>query len=216
MNKTTLSKEEQEAIRKYFGKPLEELDEQTFKETHRKLRGKYHPDNFEKFEDETVREMAQERFQQIEQLAEKVRDHLKGGKLHTVTPEEKTARSFDRFGFDDMKIEINTHDKDLKYHLFGSSYRWLVYGDRFKIPGTGASIIIDEDHQGHRIGFRESIRLFLTFGGKRSEVENIVDWLLSKIQNRATSLLIEGSVVAINREAMLNAIEQVSLLPPGK
>lgn len=216
MNKTTLSAEEQEAVRKYFGKPLEELDEQTFRETHRKLRSKYHPDNFEKFEDETVREMAQERFQLIEQLAEKVRDHLKGGKLHTTTPEEKAAGSFDRFGFDDMKIEINTHDKDLKYHLFGSSYRWLVYGDRFKIPGTGASIIIDEDHQGHRIGFRESIRLYLTFGGRRSEVENIVDWLLSKIQNRATSLLIEGGLVAINREAMLNAVEQVSLLPPGE
>ncbi len=215
MNKTILSTEEQEAIRKFFGKPLEELDEQSFKETHRKLRSKYHPDNFEKFEDETVREMAQERFQQIERLAGKVRDHLKGGKLHTVTPEKKAAQSFERFGFDDMKIEINTNDKDLKYHLFGSSYRWLVYGDRYKIPDTGASIIIDEDHQGHRIGFRESIRFYLTFGGRSAEVENIVDWLFGKIQNRASSLLIEGNLVPINREAMLSAIKKVSLLPPG-
>ena len=57
-----LSPSEREEIRKYFGKPVEELSRDEFIQLHRQLRSRYHPDNFEKFADETVREMATERF----------------------------------------------------------------------------------------------------------------------------------------------------------
>lgn len=207
-----ITPEDRAAIHKYFGKPLEELAEEEFKAALRQLRTKYHPDNFEKFEDETVREMATDRFQQLERLAEKLRAHYK--RNAGFQPEQPAERSEARYAFDDMKIEINTHDKDLKYHLFGTSYRWLVYGDRFKIPDSGGSIIIDEDHQGHRIGFRESIRLYLTFS-PADNTEAIVDWLYERIKGRASSLLIEGQVVPIDRGAILGAVRKVSLLNPG-
>lgn len=208
----SITPEERAAIHKYYGKPLEALTEAEFKSTHRQLRAKYHPDNFEKFEDETVREMATERFQELERLAEKLQAHFSNGGSAGLSPE--TPQREARYGFDDMKIEINTNDKDLKYHLFGARYRWLVYGDRFKIPDSGASLIIDEDHRGHRIGFRESIRLYLTFG-PADDLDTIIDWLYDHIRGRASSLLIEGQVVPVDRGAILGAIRKVSLLNPG-
>jgi len=207
---TSITPEERASIQKYFGKPPEALTEEEFKAAYRRLQAKYHPDNFEKFEDETVREMATERFQELERLAGKLRKHFSDGGFASRSVE--TAGSAARYGFDDMKIEINTNDKDLKYQLFGTRYRWLVYGDRFQIPDSGGSIIIDEDHRGHRIGFRESIRLYLTFG-PADELSTIVDWLYDNIRERASSLLIQGQVVPVDRAAILNAVRKVSLLP---
>jgi hypothetical protein len=216
MNKTPFTPEEREQVRKFFGKTPEELSSEEFRETHRRLRAKFHPDNFEKFADETVREMATERFQQIERLAAKIESLLRD---EAPPPGEAASgeggfTSGARFAFDDMKIEINTTDKDLKYHLFGTRYRWLVYGDRFKIPDTGGSIIIDENHQGHRIGYRESIRLYLTFGPS-DDLDAIIRWLYERIRDRASSLLVEGKIVPIDPGAMQNAMKKLSLLPTG-
>lgn len=215
MNQVIITPQDKEDIAKFFGVPLEQLDLETFKKTLRQLRAKYHPDNFEKFEDPTIKEVMTEKFQLIERLAAKLEQFFQGnirlGEQTTgmARPEKPL------FAFDEMKIEIITADKDLKYHLFGAYYRWLKYGERFKIPETGASIIVDEDHAGLSIGFRESVRMYLTFGTDDS-IEAIVGWLYEKIRERATSLLIEGKMIPVTYESMVNAIQRISLLSAGQ
>lgn len=202
-----LSQSDREAIRKYFGKELEELDPDSFQALRKQLRARYHPDNFEKFEDETVREMATERFQLIEALSEKIDRHLQG-KLPAAAPIDHPGALF---AFNKMKIEVITADKDLKYHLFGARYRWLLYGHSFRIPGTQAAIIIDEEHRGASIGYRETIRMYLTFGTEDS-TEDIVNWLYERIEGRANSLIIHGETVAVQPHAILQAIRRTSFL----
>lgn len=208
-----ITPQEREEIRQYFGKPLEELTPDTFRQLLRQLRAKYHPDQFEKFEDPTIREVMTEKFQAVERLATRIEQYFQGQASLQITSKDHFAGPDARFGFDKMKIEVITSDKDLKYHLFGASYRWLKFGERFKIPGSQASIIIDEDHAGHSIGFRETIRMYLTFGPSDS-LGDIVQWLFERIEGRATSLIIEGKMIAIQYEAMLNAIQRISLLAP--
>ena len=213
MSSTTWSAQDQEALQKYYGQSLEELRPEEFHKTRKQLRAKYHPDNFEKFEDETVREMATERFQAIEQLNQKIELHF-AGKLGSDGSKDRAFHPNAQYAFDKLKIELITSDKDLKYQLFGTFYRWLVYGDKFKIPNTKASIIIDENHQGASIGYRESIRMYLSFDTD-DVVENIVDWLFGKIEGRASSLLIHGDIVSIDYHAILQAIKKTSFLQIG-
>ncbi len=213
MDQSPITTTEKEEIRKYFGKDLEEMDSEEFKRLHKTLRTKYHPDNFEKFEDDTVKEMATDRFQSIERLAQRMAAFY-NGKTRILQAEEGIFGPDAQFAFDKMKIEVITSDKDLKYHLFGTAYRWLLYGDKFKIPGTHASIIIDEDHRGSSIGYRETIRMYLTFG-VNDATEDIVAWLYDHIQGRANSLIIHGEIVQINPMAMLQAIKKTSILEIG-
>ena len=135
MTKDSITQSERESIQKYWGKPLEELHPEDFKKIHKQLRAKYHPDNFAKVEDETILEMAKDRFQLIEALAEKLEAFFKG-QLQADNLKADAFHPDAQFAFDRMKIEIITSEKDLKYHLFGTRYRWLVYGDKFKIPNT--------------------------------------------------------------------------------
>lgn len=216
--------EESAEIRELFGALPEQLSEESFRKTLRDLRAKYHPDNFEKFGDDTVRQMATDRFQRIERLAEKIQAWLDGKNLPAASgrqPGPGTPEIFDdpraRFAYQAMKIEIRTGDKDLKYHLFGMFYRWLTLGERFKIPETQAYLIADEEHLGRSIGFRETIRVYLTFE-ETDPVENIVGWLFPKIEGRADALLIEGEIVPIEQDAILNAIKRRSfrLLEQGQ
>ncbi|MCE7922133.1 MAG: hypothetical protein DYG98_03685 [Haliscomenobacteraceae bacterium CHB4] len=209
------TEQERLEIRETFGVLPEHLDAETFRKTLRELRARFHPDNFEKFGDDTVRQLATERFQRIERLAEKI-DAWLSGKLQPALPgpsaPDTDQRIFDpraRFAYREMKIEIRTGDKDLKYHLFGTFYRWLTLGDRFKIPDTQAFLIADEEHLGRRIGFVESIRVYLTFE-ENDSVEVITRWLFSKIEGRADALLIEGELVPIAYEAILLAIKRRS------
>lgn len=217
MSSTTFSIQEKSAIQKYFGAPLEELDKDTFEDALRKLRSKFHPDNFEQFENEAVKEMATEKFQAIERLSEKIKAHLSGT---TLKPSLQSTAKHDfmhpeaKFAGKRLKIEIITSDKDLKYHLFGTRYRWLQYGDSFSIPETGASIHIDEGHIGHRVGFRESIRMYLTFGEEDS-VADIVAWLFPRIEGRASSLLVAGDKTGITAHEIESAIKKETLLRIG-
>lgn len=204
---------EKDAIQKYYGQSIEALRPEDFHKARKKILAKYHPDNFEKFEDETIREMATDRFQSIEQLNKKIELHF-AGKLGLPNVQERAFHPDAQYAFDKLKIELITSDKDLKYHLFGTFYRWLVYGDKFKIPETSASIIIDEDHQGSSIGYRETIRMYLTFDTKDS-VETIVNWLFEKIEGRASSLLIHGDVVEVAYDPILRAIKQTTFLQIG-
>lgn len=215
------TEQERLEIRETFGVLPEHLDAETFRKTLRELRSRFHPDNFEKFGDDTVRQLATERFQRIERLAEKIEAWL-SGKLQPALPGPSAPntdqRIFDpraRFAYREMKIEIRTGDKDLKYHLFGTFYRWLTLGDRFKIPDTQAFLIADEEHLGRRIGFVESIRVYLTFE-ENDSVEVITRWLFDKIEGRADALLIEGELIPIASEAILLAIKRRSfkLLAP--
>jgi len=212
------SPQEQDEIRQFFGVPFSALDEETFRGELKKLRQKYHPDNFEKFGDDTVREMATERFQRIEALATRLQTYFEHpGQLADSAPTAST-RDFLHpdalFSGNHLKMEIITADKDLKYHLFGTYYRWLSYGESFKIPGTKASLVMDEQHAGNRIGYKESIRLYLTFP-EGDPLEAIVDWFYEKIKDRATNILVGGDSLAINREALLQTLRKQTFLRIG-
>lgn len=201
-------------FREWFGTTPEQLEMDTFRKTLRELRGKYHPDNFEKFGDDVVRQLATERFQRIEKLAAKLEDWKSGKNVDEPHPQKRPGADplFDPralFACKEMRIEIRTGDKDLKYHLFGTFYRWLTLGDRFKIPESNAFLIADEEHAGRSIGFTESIRVYLTFEEDDS-VETIVDWLFKKIEGRADALLIEGELVAVDYNSILIAIKKRS------
>ncbi len=217
MTTTTFTVQEKEEIRKLFGLPLEQLDLETFRKAHRELRAKYHPDNFEHLDNEAVKEMATEKFQVIESLAGRVEAYLSGEKPAAQTYDsnvEDYLRPDAVFAGKRLKIEILTADKDLKYHLFGTFYRWLQFGDSFKIPNTGGSIVIDEDYSGRRIGFQESVRMYLTFGESDS-IEDMVNWLFGKIEGRANKLLVAGEVVGIDPEKIIRAIKKETILRIG-
>lgn len=214
MEEKSISIKDKEAIRKYFEADISELDTEKFKAKKKALRSKYHPDNFEKFEDETVKEMATERFQLIEELSGKIEAYLKGNAAIAQADRPNFKHPDAVFAARKLKIEIITQDKDLKYQLFGSRYRWLLFGESFKIPKTGASIIIDEDHKGVSIGYRETIRLYLTFE-EQDSIEDIVDWMYPKLVDRANYLIISKEKIDIDPLKIGNAIRQVSFLRIG-
>jgi len=212
-------------IRELFGAAPEELDIDAFKAKLRELRATYHPDNFEKFGDAIVRQLATDRFQHIERLAEKLEKYKFGKTLATPAPESAPGPSSAndlifsdpsaRFAYRSMKIEIRTSDKDLKYHLFSTFYRWLMLGERFKIPeAKNAYLIADEGHSGRQIGYTESIRVYLTFE-EDDPVDQIVAWLYHKIAGRAEMLLIEEDIVPIDEQAMLRVIKKRSFKALG-
>ena len=214
---TPVTIKEKDEIRKLFGLQIEQLDLDTFRKAHRELRSKYHTDNFEHLDNEAVKEMATEKFQAIESLAGRVEAYLSGDKPSTTTYDsnvEDFLRPDAVFVGKRLKIEILTSDKDLKYHLFGTFYRWLQMGDTFKIPNTGGSIVIDEDYSGRRIGFQESVRMYLTFG-EADSIEDIVKWLFGKIEGRADKLLIAGEIVEIQLEKIIRAVKRETLLRIG-
>lgn len=204
---------EKEDIKKYYELSLEELDKESFAKKRKQLRAKYHPDKFAKYEDETVREMATERFQQIEGISDKIAAYLAGDipAVAKDAPKGDYRHSSAIFAAKKMKIEIIADDKDLKYRIFGRRYRWLLFGDEFKIPDTGATIVMDEDYKGHSIGFQETIRMYLTFGEEQKPQE-IVDWLYPRITEGAKKLLVDGQSVEVNPAAILQEILKRSFL----
>ena len=61
-----LNQEDLSDLKKYFNLELNDLTDAKFREALKEARKKYHPDNFSKFENEVVLEMAQETFKKIE------------------------------------------------------------------------------------------------------------------------------------------------------
>jgi hypothetical protein len=158
--------------------------------------------------------MAVEKFQQIEALCNKAKYYLENKFTSTGNSEDEDSSFLDasaQFSFDGMSIDIITSDKDLKYHLFGTSYRWLEQGDKFKIPKTEAYIRIEADYRGNAVGFKETIKMFLTFGINDS-VKEINEWLYNKIEGRASSLIIEKNIVPIDLNEMNYFIRKKSFL----
>lgn len=219
---TILSEQEKKQVEKYFEIAFAALTAEVFKQKLKELRSKYHPDKFEKFADETVREMATERFQIIQALAEKLESHFAGNPVNTNDDKKNADKVFMNpyavFAANKFKIEILTSNKDLKYRLFGSSYRWLTFGDSFKIPETKAHLIIDEDHRGRRIGYQESIRMYLTFD-EETAIESIVAWLYPHLKDQDCSIIIDDEKTAVELSEILYTIRKKAFvrirLPEG-
>ncbi|MEM9888603.1 MAG: hypothetical protein AAF849_22090 [Bacteroidota bacterium] len=216
MTSTIITPQNISDIKRYFGLPLEAIDEPTFKRLRKALRAKYHPDKFEQFEDATIREMATERFQLIEMLSEKIAAHLANSA--DFSADQATPSSPDlyhqnaRFSAKKLKVEIRTADKALKFALFGKrNYKWLLYGERFKIPNTTTYIVMDENHYGNKIGYQESIRMYLSFGEEQA-TEDVANWIYQNIEDRADSLIIAGEKVLIDPQQILLAIRQQTFL----
>lgn len=209
-----MSPEEMKLVQKLFGTDLKDLDQESFKDLLKEARKKYHPDNFSKFEDEVVQEMAKERFQQIEVLAGKITEYLET--KASIGEEEMEAEAPDPniiYVSKGMKIDIMTRDKTLKYMLFG---RRIIYrGDKVKIPGTKASLVALEDYSPRiEAGFRDNIKVLLVFG-ETPDVREIVHWLFRHINGRTSSFVIEGKLIKIDPYEILKAIRQESRLELG-
>jgi hypothetical protein len=220
---TILSEREKENVEKYFEIPFTALTIEVFKQKLKELRSKYHPDKFEKFADETVKEMATERFQMIQALAEKLESYFAGKPITASDSKGNDEKVFMNpyavFAANKFKIEILTSNKDLKYRLFGSSYRWLTFGDSFKIPETKAHLIIDEDHRGRRIGYQESIRMYLTFD-EETAIESIIEWLYPHLKDQDCSIIIDDEKTAVELSEILYTIRKKAFvrvrLPEGR
>ncbi len=212
MEPHTFSPGEKNKVLEYFGKYPEDLTLDEFEQKHRELRTKYHPDKFEKYDDDIVKELTGEKFKEIEQLAGKIRHTCFSG---LVTPVSAAAHPAlgdkPQFACKNLKIEIITKEKDLKYHLFGTQYRWLEKGDKYVIKGTKASIIIDANYRGTGIGFNESIKMYLTFS-ETDSLEEIFSWLYQNIVGHATSVMIDHEIVAVDYHAMLSAVQIKTVL----
>lgn len=208
MEQHTLTPGEKSKVLEYFGKQPEDLTLDEFEQKHRELRTKYHPDKFEKYDDDIVKELTGEKFKEIEQLAGKIRHTYFSGPVATaaIAATQPALGDNPQFAFKNLKIEIITKEKDLKYHLFGTHYRWLEKGDKYVIKGTKASIIIDANYRGTGIGFNESIKMYLTFS-ETDSLEEIFAWLYQNIAGHATSVIIDREVVAVDYHEMLAAVK---------
>ncbi|MDX2285567.1 MAG: hypothetical protein NW241_15475 [Bacteroidia bacterium] len=219
MTPPVFTPEEQEQFAQLFGVQLADVqDEAALAELHKALRQKYHPDNFEKYGDPVVREMAHARFVAIERLAAKAQEMLKlrlsgpGTPIpQAADPDSRLADPRARFAGQDLRIEILTSDPDLKYHLFQTSWRLLLRGEKYRIPQTQAYLIADESHQGRGIGFRESVRLYLTFG-EQDSLEQIAAWFWMRLQGHAEALIVEGRRVPLDLPQLLLALRRRTFL----
>ncbi|RMG26061.1 MAG: hypothetical protein D6730_09795 [Bacteroidetes bacterium] len=208
----SFSEKELEEIRELYGQDISSLNQELFERLHKQLRQKYHPDKFEQYQDEVVKEMAHEKFKRLEALGSKIRAYLVSGASGPVNPTEDIYRPEARFAYNDLKIELITRNKDLKYLLFGMRYRRLIRGDRFKIPHTKeAYIIIDADHAGRSIGFNETIRMYLTFG-QSDPLDVIIQWLYERIAGQAAALIINGERIPVELNAMRQHIRRTTFL----
>lgn len=210
MTPNLFTKTDIEKITSYFGKHPDALTEEEFEKLLKELRLRYHPDKFEKYDDPTIRELTEEKFKEIEYLSGKMKQFF-AGTLKPVDIDEPNRKEELTFCSDGIKIEIISDEKDFKYILFGTHYRWLERGDAFKIKGTGASIVMDDNHVGRTIGFTESIKIYLKFG-ENDSVDLIVLWLYLGIKGRARYVLIGKKKVNIDYDEMLNALKVQTVL----
>jgi len=202
-----LTDQDRERIQKYFGKELSEITPDNFKELQREARRKFHPDNFAHFEDETVLEMAKDRFQEIEALSQKLEAYLSGDASAAAPPAEKEDPNV-VYRSEGMNIDIMTTDTTLKFRLFRN--RLIDRGDEVKIKGTQAKLIALEDYHNRSAGFRENIKVMLTFG-EQPDLMPVVEWLFRHISGVTSSFVIEGRVVPIEPYAILQAIRRESI-----
>jgi hypothetical protein len=201
------SEDEKKEILKHFGKPLSDLDYEEFIRQRKQLFLKYHPDVYQKLGNETVNQMMNEQFQKINILCDKLENHFTSKK--SLVNEINILKENAAFSIDGLEIELLTSDKDLVYHLFGAQYRWLQRGEKFKIPETNAYIIIREDHLNRSVGFRQSIKMFLTFT-ENDSLEVIAAWLFLNIEKSVETLIINKEVQKMDFANILLALMRTS------
>lgn len=204
-----LTEQDLDNIQKWLGTALDKLTSESFAAALKAARKKFHPDNFAHLEDDGVTEMAKERFQALEKLAVKVKQHLE-----TVDQSNDQELVSARYASDGMAIDIMTSDKTLKFQLFSSA---MIYeGDKVKIPGTAAKFISRDDYLPRiSTGFRDNIKVFLAFGPD-DPLQVVVEWLFRQINGRTSSFVIEGKVVPVEPLAILNAIQKEARLELGE
>ncbi|MDP5171367.1 MAG: hypothetical protein NWR72_14075 [Bacteroidia bacterium] len=204
-----ITEQDLDKIRQWFGVDLDSLTEESFAASQKAARKKFHPDNFAHLGDDGVMEMAKERFQELEKLAAKIRQHFEA----KAAPAEKDPYLY---ASDGMSIDIMTQDKTLKFQLFSSA---MIYeGDKVNIPGTAAKLISRDDYLPRiSTGFRDNIKVHLAFG-PQDDLRAVVFWLFQHINGRTSTFVIEGKVVPIQPEAILHAIRKEARkeLGPGQ
>ncbi len=204
-----LTQQDLDKIRKWLGTNLDKLSEESFAAALKAARKKFHPDNFAHLDDEGITDMAKERFQELEELAAKVKQHLE-----KVGDQESESTHPQRYVSEGMAIDIMTSDKTLKFQLFNSA---MIYeGDKINIPGTAAHIISRDDYLPRiSTGFRDNIKLFLAFGPD-DPLQVVVEWLFRHINGRTSSFVIEGMVVPMEPLAILRAVQKEARLELGE
>jgi hypothetical protein len=203
-----LTDQDRDRVQKYFGKELAEITADNFKALKKEAQHKYHPDKFAHLDDEVVLEMAKDRFQEIEQLSQKLEAYLSGeasAAPAATPPEEEVGVSYRSDGMD---LEIMTSDADLKFRLFRS--RYIQRGDEVRIRGTQARLVSLADYGSRSAGFRENIKLRLAFGPENN-LSDIVAWLFRHISGVTSNFVIEGKIVPIEPYAILQAIRRESI-----
>lgn len=204
-----LTEQDLDKIQKWLGTDLDKLTDESFTAALKTARKKFHPDNFAHLEDDGVTDMAKERFQELEKLAAKVKQHLE-----TVGQSNSEETETARYASDGIAIDIMTSDKTLKFQLFSSA---MIYeGDKVKIPGTSARFISRDDYLPRiSTGFRDNIKVFLAFGPD-DPLQVVVEWLFRQINGRTSSFVIEGKVVPVEPLAILNAVRKEARLELGE
>lgn len=107
MEQHTLSPGEKSKALEYFGKHPEDLTLDEFEQKHRELRTKYHPDKFEKYDDDIVKELTGEKFKEIEQLAGKIRHTYFSGPVSSAAAAAHPALGENpQFAYKNLKSKL--------------------------------------------------------------------------------------------------------------
>jgi hypothetical protein len=191
-----------------FGVPVEDITPEVVQEKRPLVHKRYHPDRFARHADDDLHSVLNEVYRDMMDRLRRIEEHVLRGST-TLSAHER--RFTGDLSAEDVRIELITADKDLKYRLFGSHMRWLERGDRFFIPRTRATLISSGGHHGNTIGFNESIKLQLTYSATDA-LEEIVIWFYTRIVGNITALWVDGQRVEVEPKAMFNALARKKVL----
>ena len=204
----TLTDQEKSLLKKYFESDLADLDVDDFKKKKKLLQARFHPDKYEKYDNEEVREMAKEKYQSISQLCERVEAFFNGDDIVKVKSSSSSSSSspfgsmgMEIYATEGLLIEIVTKDKELKYRMFGSGLKWMLHGEAYIIKETNAKIRLWDTSGQRAMGFNETIKLTLSFSDD-DDIQVIIDWLFTQVMTAVDVLIINKEKVAINRDAV--------------
>lgn len=190
-----------------FKVPVEDLDAETIRQKRHLFHKHYHPDRFAHLKNAELDALLNEVYRDMLDRLRRVEEHLlrTGHELHVDRDKTPPLSAVD------LEIQLTTHDKDLKYRLFGSHFRWLERGERFRIPGSNATLTSPGAHRGNVVGYNEHLHVFLTYGSG-DPLDEIVIWLYSRIVGVVSALWVDGQRVEVEPRAMFNAMARMKVL----
>lgn len=197
-----------------FRVPVEDMTSEVVQEKRHLFHKQYHPDRFAYLDDTELNKLLNEVYRDMLDRLRRVEEHLlrsDHGLMHRKPGDPELSAV-------DLEIQLITQNKDLKYVLFGSYYRWLSKGERFRIPRTDATLTSSGNHRGNAIGFNENIRLYLTYG-TQDRLDEIVIWFYTRIVDQVSALWIDDKRVDVEPRAIFNALARMKLLddrPPTR